>query len=112
MREPSPDGHTPCGRLPTGMVATCAKSSVRNTLTSFVPPIVTYANVPFAVWAKFTWLVIGPVSIALIRLNGGFALNTWVLPTSLSVNQTWLPSGVAAMFGQNGLACLTFATIL
>jgi hypothetical protein len=41
MREPSPDGHTPCGRLPIGMVATCEKSSVRNTLTSFKPPIVT-----------------------------------------------------------------------
>ena len=37
----SPDGHTPCGRFPTGMVATSEKSSVRNTLTSFTPPIVT-----------------------------------------------------------------------
>jgi hypothetical protein len=47
----------------------------------------------------------------LIRLNGGLALNTCALPTSLSVNQTWLPSGIAAMFGQNGLSCLTLATI-
>ena len=30
---------------------------------------------------------------------------------SFSVNQTCLPSGVAAMFGQNGLSCLTWPTI-
>ncbi|HKT99503.1 MAG TPA: hypothetical protein VJS30_23700 [Paraburkholderia sp.] len=34
------------------------------------------------------------------------------MPTSLSVNQTCLPSGVAARSGQNGLACLTVPTIL
>jgi hypothetical protein len=28
------------------------------------------------------------------------------------VNQTWSPSGVAAIFGQNGLSCFTFAMIL
>ena len=67
---------------------------------------------PLAVCAKLTWLVIGPVSIVLIGLNGGLALNTWVLPISLSVNQTWSPSGVAAIFGQNGLSCFTFAMIL
>ena len=64
---------------------------------------------PLAVRAKLTWLVIGPVSIVLIGLNGGLALNTCVLPMSFSVNQTCLPSGVAAMFGQNGLSCLTRA---
>ena len=35
-------------------------------------------------------------------LKGGRASNTIVLPTSFSVNQTCLPSGVAAMSGQNG----------
>ena len=37
--------------------------------------------------------------------------NTIVLPMSFSVNQTCLPSGVTAMFGQNGLSCLTRPTI-
>src|SRR6185369_5635919 len=111
MRVPSPDGQRPCGRLPTGMVATCEKSSVRNTLTSLVPPIVTLANVPFGVRAKLTWLVIGPVSMVLIGLNGGLALNTRVLPMPLSVNHTCSPSGVTAMFGQNGLSCFTRATM-
>ncbi|MNR01110.1 hypothetical protein D3C85_1169060 [compost metagenome] len=58
-----------------------------------------------------TWLVIGPVSSVLIRRKGGRASNTWALPMSLSVNQTCLPSGVAAMFGQNGLSCFTRPTI-
>ena len=31
---------------------------------------------------------------------------------SLRVNQTCWPSGVAAIFGQNGLSCLTRATIV
>src|SRR5262249_16928671 len=44
--------------------------------------------------------------------NGGRALNSMVLPTSLSVNQTCFPSGVAAMSGQNGLSCFTCPTIL
>src|SRR5262245_493676 len=44
--------------------------------------------------------------------NGGCALNTMVLPTSLSVNQTCFPSGVAAMSGQNGLSCFTCPTTL
>ena len=57
-----------------------------------------------------TWLVIGPVSKALIGANGGFASNTIVRPMSLSVNQTCLPSGVAAMLGQNGLSCFTRPT--
>jgi len=39
-RVPSPEGQMPCGRLPTGIVATCSKSSVRNTFTSFDPPTV------------------------------------------------------------------------
>jgi hypothetical protein len=56
-------------------------------------------------------LVIGPVSSVLSTENGGLASNTWVLPVSLSVNQTCEPSGVAAMLGQNGLACRTFPTI-
>lgn len=50
------------------------------------------------------------VSIVLIRLKGGLALNACVLPI-LSVNQVWLPSGVAAIFGQDGLSCLTLAMI-
>src|SRR5262245_29810100 len=54
----------------------------------------------------------GPVSITPRMPNGGRALNTIVLPTSLSVSQTWLPSGVAAMSGQNGLSCLTCPMIL
>ena len=37
----TPDGQTPCGSLPTGIVAASEKSSVRKTLTSFSPPIVT-----------------------------------------------------------------------
>jgi hypothetical protein len=63
--------------------------------------------VPLALRAKLTWLVIGPVSIDFSTANGGCASNTMVLPMSFSVNQTCLPSGVAAMFGQNGLSCLT-----
>jgi len=30
---PSPDGHSPCGSLPTGIVATFEKSDVLNTST-------------------------------------------------------------------------------
>src|ERR1700742_2331458 len=48
----------------------------------------------------------------LITLKGGSALNTSVLPVSFSVNHTCLPSGVAAMLGQNGLACGTWPTIV
>jgi mRNA interferase HigB len=44
-------------------------------------------------------------------LNGGLALITCVLPTSFSVGQTGVPSGVAAIFGQNGEACVTLPTI-
>ena len=44
----------PCGSLPTGIVATFAKSLVRNTLNSFNPPTVTYANVPLALWTMLT----------------------------------------------------------
>ena len=51
-----------------------------------------------------TWLVIGPVSMVLITLKGGCALKTCVAPMSFSVNQTCLPSGLAAIFGQKGLA--------
>src|ERR1700712_5555566 len=54
----------------------------------------------------------GPVSNDLMTANGGRASNTCVRPTSFSVNQTCLPSGVAAMFGQNGLSCLTLPTML
>ena len=46
-----------------------------------------------------------------ITSNGGTALKTITLPTSLSVNQTCLPSGVAAMSGQNGISCFTRPTI-
>src|SRR5712691_11574063 len=59
-----------------------------------------------------TWLVIGPVSIVFTTVNGGWASNTIVRPTSFSVNQTCLPSGDAAMFGQNWLAWATRPTIL
>jgi hypothetical protein len=45
-------------------------------------------------------------------LNGGFALNTSVLPVSFRVNQTCVPSGDAAIFGQKGLACGTLPTIV
>lgn len=31
---------------------------------------------------------------------------------SFSVNEIYLPSGVAAMFGQNGLACFKWPTIM
>jgi hypothetical protein len=55
--------------------------------------------------------VIGPVSKVARTSNGGSARNTCVLPVSFSVNHTCLPSGVAAMFGENGEACLTVATI-
>src|ERR1700719_4788922 len=67
---------------------------------------------PFALRTMLTWLVIGPVSSVLSTEKGGRASNTCVLPMSFSVNQTWEPSGVAAMLGQNGLACCTFPTIL
>src|ERR1700745_2719696 len=60
----------------------------------------------------FTLLVIGPVLKTLRTENGGCASNTSVLPTSLSVNHTCFPSGVAAMSGQNGLACLILPTIV
>src|SRR5580704_13668567 len=59
-----------------------------------------------------TWLVMGPVLSTLRTVKGGLLSNTSVLPVSFRVSQTWLPSGVAAMLGQNGLACLTRATIL
>src|SRR6266481_6443427 len=85
------------------MVATCSKLSVRNTLISLSPPIVTYANMPLALRTILTWLVIGPVSRVFKSVNGGCASNTWVLPVSFRVNQTCLLSGVAAMLGQNGL---------
>src|SRR6267143_3066297 len=111
MRLPSPDGQTPCGSLPTGIVATFVKSLVRNTCTSLSPPTDTYAKTPFALLAKLTWLVIGPVVIVLSTVNGGWAPNTIVLPMSLSVNHTCWPSGVAAMLGQNGLSCATSPTI-
>src|SRR5258708_15264172 len=111
MRVPSPEGQTPWGSLPTGMVATLEKSSVRNTWTSFSAPTVTYAKLPFALRAKLTWLVIGPVSIVFRTEKGGLASNTTVLPMSLSVNQTCLPSGVAAMFVQKGLGWATRPTI-
>src|SRR5947199_7448196 len=40
--EPSPDGQIPCGRLPTGIVATSSGfGPLRNAFTSFAPPIVT-----------------------------------------------------------------------
>src|SRR5450432_3337386 len=71
-----------------------------------------YANVVPFVRTKLTWFVIGPVLNDAITANGGLASNTIVRPVSLSVIQTWLPSGVAAMFGQNGLSCLTRPTIL
>ena len=50
----TPDGQMPCGRLPSEMVATCEKSSVRNTFSWFSPPTVTYANMPFALRTMFT----------------------------------------------------------
>src|SRR5262249_50323658 len=58
-----------------------------------------------------TWLVIGPVSNNAILLKGGRALNTSVLPMSLSVNHTCLPSGAAAMSGQKGEAWGTRPTM-
>ena len=58
-----------------------------------------------------TWLVIGPVSIVLSTAKGGLASKTMTLPTSLSVSHTCLPSGVAAMSGQNGLSCFTRPTM-
>ena len=69
----------------------------------------TYANFATALRTKLTWLVIGPVSSVFSTAKGGRASKTIVLPTSFSVNQTCLPSGVAAMLGQNGLACGTRA---
>ena len=59
---------------------------------------------PLVLETKLTWLVMGPVSRVLSNTKGGFASKTWVNPVSLSVNQIWLPSGVAAMLGQKGLA--------
>ncbi len=111
MREPSPEGQTPCGNFPTAMAATCVKSSVRNTRTSLSPPMLTYANVPARVRAKLTWLVIGPVLRDLSTAKGGLASKTIVCPMSFKVSQTCVPSGVAAMFGQNGLSCRTRPTI-
>jgi hypothetical protein len=67
---------------------------------------------PLALRTMLTWLVIGPVSSVFKSANGGCASNTWTLPVSFNVNQTWAPSGVAAMLGQNGLACWTLPTIL
>ena len=64
---------------------------------------------PLALRTMLTWLVIGPVSSVFNSANGGCASNTWILPVSFSVNQTCLLSGVAAMLGQNGLACGTLA---
>src|SRR5262249_54919632 len=69
-------------------------------------------NLPLALRTMLTWLVIGPVSRTLSTANGGRAWNTITLPTSFSVSQTWSPSGVAAMFGQNGDSCFTLPTIL
>src|SRR5262245_14519121 len=112
MRVPSPEGHNPCGRGIVGIIATCSNVSVLNTFTAFSPQTVTYANGPYAVRAKWTGFVIGTVSITLTTANGGRALNPLVLPTSLSVSQTCLPSGLAAMSGQNGLSCFTCPTIL
>src|SRR6185369_6325456 len=74
--------------------------------------MVRYANVPRLVRAKFTWFVMGPVSSDLMTANGGFALNTITRPVSLSVNHTWLPSGVAATSGQKGLSCFTLPTMV
>src|ERR1700739_2620844 len=54
----------------------------------------------------------GPVSRTFSVLKGGCQSTTWCRPVSFSVIQTCLPSGVAAIFGQNGLTCLTVATIL
>ncbi len=90
--------------------ATGVKSDVRNTLTTFSPPTVTYANCPLAVRAKLTWFVIGPVSSTFRIAKGGRASNATVLPMSFSVNHTCLPSGVAAMLGQKGLGCATCPT--
>ena len=50
----------PSGSAPTPMAATWLKSSVRNTLTWFSPPTVTWANCPAAMRAKSMWLAIGP----------------------------------------------------
>src|SRR5258707_12343397 len=52
----------------------------------------------------------GPVSRVANTSNGGSARNTSVLPVSFRVNHTCLQSGDAAMFGENGEACLTVAT--
>ncbi len=57
---------------------------------------------PCDVRAKLTWLVIGPVSIALSVAKGGLASIATVLPTSFSLYQTCLPSGDAAMLGAEG----------
>jgi hypothetical protein len=69
------------------------------------------ANVPRALRTILTWFVIGPVSSVFNSANGGLASSkTCVLPVSFKVNHTCEPSGVAAMFGQNGLACASLAT--
>jgi len=40
--DPSPDGQIPCGSFPTEIVASrCSVASLRNTLTTFNPPILT-----------------------------------------------------------------------
>src|SRR6202011_2433518 len=108
MRVPSPEGQIPCGSSPVGMVVTSfGLSVVVYTFTTFSPPMVMYANWPFAFRTMLTWLVIGPVSRVASTLNGGSALNTSVLPVSFRVSHTWRPSGVAAMLGQKGDACGT-----
>src|SRR5437773_2328858 len=94
----------PWGSVPTGIVVTLEKSSVRKTWTWFKPPTVTYANVPLEFRTIFTWFVIGPVARVFSTANGGRPLKTMVLPTSFSVSQTCPPSGVTAMLGQNGVS--------
>ncbi len=64
-----------------------------------------------ALRTKLTWLVIGPVSRVLRIANGAVAWKAMVLPVSLSVIHTCLPSGEAAMFGQKGLGWGTRASI-
>src|SRR2546430_15280304 len=44
-RVPSPESHTPWGSVPTGIVVTLEKSSVRKTWTWFKPPTGTFAHV-------------------------------------------------------------------
>src|SRR5437773_2328854 len=61
----------PWGSVPTGIVVTLEKSSVRKTWTWFKPPTVTYANVPLEFRTIFTWFVIGPVARVFSTANGG-----------------------------------------